>query len=140
MIGQAAARKAAAMIVNMAKKGKITGKGVLIAGKPGTGKTALAIGKFNTKNESSCSLAMSQALGEDVPFTMMTGSEVYSRNISKTEALTQALRRSIGVRIREEVEVVEGEVVEIQIDRSVIGSSSVSERPSNYSYSLLESR
>lgn len=68
-------------------------------------------------------VAMSQALGEDVPFTMMTGSEVYSRNISKTEALTQALRRSIGVRIREEVEIVEGEVVEIQIDRSVIGSS-----------------
>lgn len=47
MIGQAAARKAAAMIVNMAKKGKITGKGVLIAGKPGTGKTALAIGTLN---------------------------------------------------------------------------------------------
>lgn len=45
MIGQAGARKAASMIVNMAKKGKITGKGVLIAGKPGTGKTALAIGR-----------------------------------------------------------------------------------------------
>lgn len=45
MIGQNGARKAASMIVNMAKKGKITGKGVLIAGKPGTGKTALAIGK-----------------------------------------------------------------------------------------------
>ena len=45
MIGQHVARKAASMIVNMAKKGKITGKGVLIAGKPGTGKTALAIGK-----------------------------------------------------------------------------------------------
>ena len=46
MIGQYKARKAASMIVNMAKKGKITGKGVLIAGKPGTGKTALAIGKI----------------------------------------------------------------------------------------------
>lgn len=45
MIGQQGARKAASMIVNMAKKGKISGKGVLIAGKPGTGKTALAIGK-----------------------------------------------------------------------------------------------
>lgn len=56
MIGQAAARKAAAMIVSMAKKGKISGKGVLIAGKPGTGKTALAIGRFcgRGKEEGMC--------------------------------------------------------------------------------------
>ena len=31
--------------------------------------------------------------------------------MSKTEALTQAFRRSIGVRIKEENEIVEGEVV-----------------------------
>jgi RuvB-like protein 2 len=35
--------------------------------------------------------------------------------------LTQALRRSIGVRIKEETEIIEGEVVEIQIDRSLTG-------------------
>lgn len=130
MIGQQRARKAAAMIVNMAKKGKITGKGVLIAGKPGTGKTALAIGTVFNFIYILCLtyyyivLAMSQALGADVPFTMMTGSEVYSRGMSKTEALTQAIRRSIGVRIKEEAEIIEGEVVEIQIDRSALGTSS----------------
>lgn len=69
---------------------------------------------------------MSQALGNDVPFTMMTGSEIYSRGMSKTEALTQALRRSIGIKIKEEAEVIEGEVVEIQIDRSALGSSASS--------------
>jgi RuvB-like protein 2 len=69
---------------------------------------------------------MSQALGNDVPFTMMTGSEIYSRGMSKTEALTQALRRSIGIRIKEEAEIIEGEVVEIQIDRSALGSSASS--------------
>ncbi|KAK8490000.1 hypothetical protein V6N11_065422 [Hibiscus sabdariffa] len=37
--------------------------------------------------------------------------------MSKTEALMQAFRKSIGVRIKEETEVIEGEVVEIQIDR-----------------------
>jgi RuvB-like protein 2 len=37
--------------------------------------------------------------------------------MSKTEALTQAFRRSIGVRIKEETEMIEGEVVEIQIER-----------------------
>lgn len=45
--------------------------------------------------------------------------------MSKTEALTQAFRRSIGVRIKEESEVIEGEVVEIQVDRSLTGVSSV---------------
>ena len=44
--------------------------------------------------------------------------------MSKTEALTQAFRRSIGVRIKEETELIEGEVVEIQVDRSVTGVSS----------------
>lgn len=43
--------------------------------------------------------------------------------MSKTEALTQAIRRSIGVRIREETEIIEGEVVEIQIDRSLTGAT-----------------
>eukprot|EP01069_Polyplicarium_translucidae_P004537 Polyplicarium_translucidae@DN2600_c0_g1_i8.p1 len=37
--------------------------------------------------------------------------------MSKTEALTQSFRRSMGVRIREESEVIEGEVVELEVDR-----------------------
>ena len=44
MIGQLNARKAASMIVKMVQSGRISGKGVLIAGKPGSGKTAIAIG------------------------------------------------------------------------------------------------
>lgn len=66
---------------------------------------------------------MAQSLGTDVPFTMIAASEVFSLSMSKTEALTQALRRSIGVRIKEETEIIEGEVVEIQIDRSLTGVS-----------------
>lgn len=63
------------------------------------------------------------ALGSDVPFTMLAASEIFSLEMSKTEALTQAFRRSIGVRIKEESELIEGEVVEIQIDRSMTGVS-----------------
>jgi len=44
--------------------------------------------------------------------------------MSKPEALTQAFRRSIGVRIKEETEIIEGEVVEIQIDKPATGSGS----------------
>lgn len=108
-VGQLQARKAAGLIVEMVKEGKIAGRGVLIAGAPGTGKTALA-------------LAMAQALGPETPFTALAASEIFSLEMSKTEALTQALRRSIGVRIREETEIIEGEVVEIQIDRAVAGA------------------
>jgi RuvB-like protein 2 len=52
---------------------------------------------------------------------MIAASEVFSLSMSKTEALTQSLRRSIGVRIKEETEIIEGEVVEVQIDRSLTG-------------------
>ncbi|ORX58271.1 RuvB-like 2 [Hesseltinella vesiculosa] len=110
MVGQLKARKAAGVIVRMIEAGKIAGRAVLIAGPPSTGKTAIAMG-------------MAQGLGTDVPFTMLASSEIFSLEMSKTEALTQAFRRSIGVRIKEETELIEGEVVEIQVDRSMTGSS-----------------
>ena len=65
----------------------------------------------------------SQALGEDTPFTMLAGSEIFSLEMSKTEALTQAFRRSIGVRIMEETEIIEGEVVEVQVDAAAAGGA-----------------
>merc|ERR1712086_891751 len=88
------------------RDGKIAGRAILIGGQPGTGKTALAMG-------------MAKSLGEETPFTMLAGSEIFSLEMSKTEALSQAFRKSIGVRIREEAEIIEGEVVEIEIDKSV---------------------
>ena len=64
-------------------------------------------------------MGLAQELGSDTPFTTMSGSEVFSLEMSKTEALTQAFRKSIGVRILEETEVIEGEVVEIQVDTTI---------------------
>ena len=109
MVGQKDARRAAGIVVNMVREGKIAGRCILIAGEPSTGKTAIAVG-------------MAQALGNETPFTSMSGSEIYSLEMGKTEALAQALRKSIGVRIKEETEIIEGEVVEIQIDRPATGS------------------
>jgi RuvB-like protein 2 len=108
MVGQLHARKAAGVVLQMIKEGKIAGRAMLLAGPPSTGKTAIAMG-------------ISQSLGSDVPFTTVAGSEIFSLDLSKTEALTQAFRKSIGVRIKEETEMIEGEVVEVQIDRSVTG-------------------
>jgi RuvB-like protein 2 len=93
-------------MLQMIREGKIAGRAILIGGQPGTGKTAIAMG-------------MAKSLGEETPFTMLAGSEIFSLEMSKTESLTQAFRKSIGVRIREEAEIIEGEVVEIEIDKSV---------------------
>jgi RuvB-like protein 2 len=110
MVGQTKARKAAGVILEMIKEGKIAGRAILMAGAPGTGKTAIALG-------------MAQSLGADVPFTMLAASEIFSLEMSKTEALTQAFRKSIGVRIKEETELIEGEVVEIQVEKSATGTT-----------------
>merc|ERR1712134_71956 len=109
MVGQKKARRSAGIMLQMAKTGRIAGRAVLIAGQPGTGKTAIAMG-------------MAQSLGKDTPFTAMGASEIFSHDMSKTEALTQAFRKSIGVRIKEEAEILEGEVVEIDIERPATGS------------------
>lgn len=46
MVGQLAARRAAGVVLEMIREGKIAGRAVLIAGQPGTGKTAIAMGKI----------------------------------------------------------------------------------------------
>ncbi len=62
---------------------------------------------------------MAQTLGPDIPFTTIDANEVFSLSMSKKEALAKAFQRSMGIRIKEETELVEAEVVEIQIYRSL---------------------
>ncbi|XP_012498482.1 PREDICTED: ruvB-like 2 [Propithecus coquereli] len=47
MVGQLAARRAAGVVLEMIREGKIAGRAVLIAGQPGTGKTAIAMAVFS---------------------------------------------------------------------------------------------
>jgi DNA helicase TIP49 (TBP-interacting protein) len=51
MVGQLEARRAAGIITQMIKEGKIAGRAVLIAGQPGTGKTAIAMGMAQVRSE-----------------------------------------------------------------------------------------
>ena len=71
------------MVVDLIKSKKMSGRAVLLAGGPGTGKTALA-------------LAVSHELGTKVPFCPIVGSEIYSTEVKKTEALMENFRRAIG--------------------------------------------
>jgi RuvB-like protein 1 (pontin 52) len=77
----------------------------MFAGPPGTGKTALALG-------------IAKELGPKVPFCPMVGSEVFSAEIKKTEVLMENFRRAIGLRIKENKEVYEGEVTELRAEET----------------------
>jgi len=100
LVGQEKAREACGIVVDLIRSKKLAGRAVLMAGAPGTGKTALA-------------LAIAQELGVKVPFCPMVGSEVYSSEVKKTSILMENCRRAIGIRIKETKEVYEGEVTEI---------------------------
>lgn len=109
IIAQKDAKRAANILVNFIKNSLSSTCSfpmVVITGPPGTGKTALALG-------------IARALGENIPFNIISGCEIYSRNISKSEMLLQYMRQSILLEIKEEVEVIHGEVVEIRIERNI---------------------
>lgn len=101
LVGQQSAREAAGVIVELIKSKKMAGRALLVAGAPGTGKTALA-------------MAIAKELGPKVPFCPMVGSEVFSTEVKKTEVLMENFRRAIGLRIKENKEVYEGEVTELR--------------------------
>merc|ERR1711939_923889 len=100
LCGQEKAREACGVVVDLIKSKKMAGRAILLAGPPGTGKTAIALG-------------VAQELGTKVPFCPMVGSEVYSSEVKKTEVLMENFRRAIGLRIKETKEVYEGEVTEL---------------------------
>jgi len=105
LVGQEKARESCGVVVELIKTKKMAGRALMLAGAPGTGKTALA-------------LALAQELGPKVPFCPMVGSEVFSSEVKKTEVLMENFRRAIGLRIKETKEVYEGEVTELTPEES----------------------
>ena len=105
LVGQEKAREACGVVVELIKTKKMAGRALMLAGAPGTGKTAMA-------------LALAHELGPKVPFCPMVGSEVFSSEVKKTEVLMENFRRAIGLRIKETKEVYEGEVTELTPEES----------------------
>ncbi|KAH1090812.1 hypothetical protein J1N35_018069 [Gossypium stocksii] len=139
-VGQAEAREAAGLVVDMIRQKKMAGRALLLAGPPGTGKTALALGISQELGSKvlivfslyflmylKFALFYASSFGGignfflyifllhyfQVPFCPMVGSEVYSSEVKKTEVLMENFRRAIGLRIKENKEVYEGEVTEL---------------------------
>ncbi len=102
LVGQIKAREAAGIVVQMIKEGKLSGRLIVLAGPPGTGKTAIAV-------------SITKELGVNVPFIQMSGSEIYSTGRKKTEVLIETMRKCIGIEIHEMREVYEGEVMRSEI-------------------------
>ncbi len=123
LVGQKRAREAAGHVVNLARKGKLAGRGVLLAGPPGTGKTAIAVG-------------ISEELGEDIPFVQLSGSEIFSADKDKTEVLKEKLRRALGVTIEETREVYEGKVETVELQQGQGGMNPMQQRPAEASLKL----
>lgn len=66
-VGQGEAREAAGLVVDMIRQKKLAGKALLLAGPPGTGKTAVALG-------------ISQELGSKVFLTVFLSYPLFDVN------------------------------------------------------------
>lgn len=103
LVSQTKARKALLFIKNLIKNNS-SNRIVLLRGPSGSGKTALALG-------------LSKSLGNDLIFNSINATEIYCRDISKSEAIKQAIRKSVGLKIKETVRMIEGEVVHISTSK-----------------------
>ena len=90
------------MMVKMIKDKKVIRKAILLCGKTGTGKKTLA-------------KAIAESLGENIPFSTLNSSNMFSSERSKIDILEEAFKHSVGLQIIEESPILEGEVIAINL-------------------------
>nr|XP_027193597.1 ruvB-like protein 1 [Dermatophagoides pteronyssinus] len=105
LVGQHESRISLALIEDLILSQKFSGRAILLAGPPGTGKTALALG-------------LCKALGTKIPFCTVSPAELYSQEVKKTEVLNEYLRRVTRVRIKVTKHIYEGELIDLHLEES----------------------
>jgi RuvB-like protein 2 len=99
MVGQFLTRRATGLILQLIRQGEDC-----LAHHPARGPTG--------HRQDGTRHGISKSLGAEMPFTSEATSKLFSLDMSKTEALTQAFSRAIGFRIKEEAEMCSEEAAE----------------------------
>ena len=109
IVGQLNVRNACNILKEKIKKNFFFDKVVLFSGPLGSGKTALALG-------------LAKEIGKNIPFYMISGSELSALKSKKLQFLIESIRKSVGIRIFEKSEFYEGQVVDIITERNRNGN------------------
>ena len=103
-VGQICSRKAATVFLSSIRNSDIQKINIVIVGNSSTGKTCLSI-------------AIGLSINKQVPFISTNGVELNFFNVSKFENVKQIIRKAIGVKFFNESSIIEGEVVDIRINK-----------------------